>query len=264
MHKKRIIATTALALFLTTGSAFAATDHYVKKGDTLWLLAQKYGTSVEAIKKSNNLKTTMIYPGQKLIIPTGQTSSYTVQKGDSLFLIGKKYGLTAAQLMKANNLTTTMIYPGQKLVIPQGSLPASASRSGVKAGELVDWSKANKIFALYSKATITDVDTGLSFKVQRRGGSSHADVQPLTKTDTATMKKIYGGSWSWNRKAIIVNVGGRRLAASMNGMPHGEGAIKDNNFPGHFCIHFQNSKTHGTKRVDPAHQAAVKKAAGLI
>ena len=50
MHKKRIIATTALALFLTTGSAFAATDHYVKKGDTLWLLAQNYGTSVEAIK----------------------------------------------------------------------------------------------------------------------------------------------------------------------------------------------------------------------
>ena len=262
--QKSLLAATTLALFLTTGTAWAATGHYVQKGDTLWILATKYGTTVEAIKKSNNLNSDLIYPGQKLIIPTGQASTYTVQKGDSLFLIGKKYGLTATQLMQANQLTTTTIYPGQKLIIPQRSSQATVARSGIKAGELVDWSEAKKIFALYAKATITDLETGLSFKVQQRGGSSHADVQPLTKADTATMKKIYGGEWSWNRRAIIVNVAGRRLAASMNGMPHGDGAIKDNDFPGHFCIHFQNSKTHGSKKVDPAHQEAVKRAAGLL
>lgn len=264
LNKKGMIATTTLALLLTASSAYAAEAvHYVRPGDTLWLLSQRYGTTVNALEKTNSLKTTMIYPGQKLVIPTSaQTNSYIVQKGDSLFLIGKKYGITADQLSKANNLSTTMIYPGQKLIIPQagGFVPA---RSGVKTGELIVWSKANKLFTLYTKATITDVDTGSSFQVQRRGGSLHADVQPLTKTDTATMKKIYGGSWSWNRRAIIVSVGGKRLAASMNGMPHGSGAIKDNNFPGHFCIHFQNSQTHGTKQVDPDHQAAVKKAAGI-
>ena len=199
MRKKCIIATTSLALFLTTGSALAATDHYVRKGDTLWLIAQKYGTTVVAIEKTNNLKTTMIYPGQKILIPVEKTRSYTVQKGDSLFLIGNKYGLTSAHLMQANNLASTVIYPGQKLIIPQGSITLP-SRSGVKAGELINWSTANKLFSLYTKATITDVETGLNFQVQRRGGSLHADVQPLTKTDTATMKKIYGGSWSWNRK----------------------------------------------------------------
>ena len=213
--QKSLLAATTLALFLTTGTAWAATGHYVQKGDTLWILATKYGTTVEAIKKSNNLN-------------------------------------------------SDLIYPGQKLIIPQRSSQATVARSGIKAGELVDWSEAKKIFALYAKATITDLETGLSFKVQRRGGSSHADVQPLTKADTATMKKIYGGEWSWNRRAIIVNVAGRRLAASMNGMPHGDGAIKDNDFPGHFCIHFQNSKTHGSKKVDPAHQEAVKRAAGLL
>ena len=50
----------------------------------------------------------------------------------------------------------------------------------------------------------------------------------------------------------------------MNGMPHGAGAIKDNDFDGHFCIHFYASRTHGGNRVDERHQNMVLKAAGLI
>jgi hypothetical protein len=49
----------------------------------------------------------------------------------------------------------------------------------------------------------------------------------------------------------------------MNGMPHGGQSIKTNNFKGHFCIHFKNSRTHAGNRLDKSHQAAVKKAAGL-
>ena len=45
----------------------------------------------------------------------------------------------------------------------------------------------------------------------------------------------------------------------MNGMPHGSGPL-DNGFSGHHCIHFVNSRTHGTNRVCPLHQAAIKKA----
>jgi len=75
------------------------------------------------------------------------------------------------------------------------------------------------------------------------------------------MKKIYGGKWSWARRAIVVEVDGYRIAASMNGMPHGGQAISGNNFDGQFCIHFLNSRTHGSDRVDPDHQAAIKKAA---
>ena len=43
----------------------------------------------------------------------------------------------------------------------------------------------------------------------------------------------------------------------MNGMPHGTTTISDNDFEGHFCIHFKNSKTHETEVVDDDHQAAV-------
>jgi hypothetical protein len=98
--------------------------------------------------------------------------------------------------------------------------------------------------------------------VQRRGGSKHADCQPLTAEDTAVMRKIYGGQWSWARRAIVVSLDGKHMAASMNGMPHGAGAIKNNDFDGHFCIHFLNSRTHESNKLDSAHQAMVKKAAG--
>ena len=73
------------------------------------------------------------------------------------------------------------------------------------------------------------------------------------------MKSIYGGSWSWRRRAILILYNGHVYAASMNGMPHGTTTIS-NGFDGHFCIHFKNSKTHGTKKVDPDHQSAVTSA----
>jgi hypothetical protein len=96
--------------------------------------------------------------------------------------------------------------------------------------------------------------------VKRWAGANHIDAEPLTAADTATMKSIYGGSWSWNRRAILVKYNGHVYAASMNGMPHGTTTISSNNFNGHFCIHFYNSRTHETNRVDANHQNAVARA----
>lgn len=75
------------------------------------------------------------------------------------------------------------------------------------------------------------------------------------------MKKAYGGKWSWDRRAVFVTINGVNYAASINGMPHGDGSIKDNDFDGHHCIHFTNSRTHASNKVCPLHQAAIKKAA---
>ena len=105
--------------------------------------------------------------------------------------------------------------------------------------------------------TVKDVKTGKTFKCKRWAGANHLDAEPLTASDTATMKAIYGGSWKWNRRAILVQYNGHVYAASMNGMPHGTTTIKNNNFDGHFCIHFYKSKTHESNKVDPDHQEAV-------
>lgn len=130
----------------------------------------------------------------------------------------------------------------------------------------MDWWKSDiqKIFAKGVVATITDVETGLAWKEQRKGGTNHADVQPCTAADTAALKKAYKGKWSWDRRAIFVTINGVNYAASMNGMPHGNSSIKDNNFDGHHCIHMLSSRTHCSNKVCPKHQAMVKKAAAAV
>ena len=126
----------------------------------------------------------------------------------------------------------------------------------------MDWwtSDIQSIFSRGTIATITDVATGIAWYEKRTGGTNHADVQPVTAADTATMKKAVGG-WSWNRRAIFVTINGVNYAASMNCMPHGSDSIASNNFDGHHCIHFTNSRTHGSNKVCSLHQAAIKKAA---
>ncbi|KRE90469.1 hypothetical protein ASG89_09280 [Paenibacillus sp. Soil766] len=131
-------------------------------------------------------------------------------------------------------------------------------------GEMLPWEEANLVLPKYSSFTVVDLMSGLTFEGQRRAGSHHADVQPLTKTDSATLKSIYGGKWSWDRRAVLVKLDGRTLAASMHGMPHGGDGIPGNDFNGHFCIHFLGSVTHGSRSVDPAHQVMVHRAAGLL
>jgi hypothetical protein len=119
-------------------------------------------------------------------------------------------------------------------------------------GQLITWTDANNLLPRYSIFTVLDLDTGLSFQVQRRAGAYHADVQPLTNEDTKIMKKVYRGTWSWDRRAILIMSESGKYAASMHGMPHGKGALQ-NGFPGHFCIHFQDSITHRSRKMDYAH-----------
>lgn len=129
--------------------------------------------------------------------------------------------------------------------------------------DMMNWKEVNHLLPKYTKFTVLDVETGKRFKVQRRAGSHHADVQPLTTKDTKVMKRIYSGEWSWKRRAIIVIHKDRWIAASMHGMPHGAGALK-NNFPGHFCIHFFGSTTHRTNSMDLSHMLMVLKASGKL
>jgi hypothetical protein len=129
--------------------------------------------------------------------------------------------------------------------------------------EKLPWEQVNQKLPRYSKFIVEDLETGKKFKVQRRAGSRHADVQPLTSKDTKIMKAIYNGKWSWKRRAIIVHSKEKKIAASMHGMPHGAGALK-NNFPGHFCIHFYGSTTHRTNFMDLSHKLMILKSAGEL
>ena len=122
--------------------------------------------------------------------------------------------------------------------------------------EKLAWFGSEDVIPKGATVTIKDCRTGKTFTAVRWSGSNHMDTEPASRADTAVLKEIYGGSWSWRRRPILVKYNGHVYAASMNGMPHGTSTI-DNGFDGHFCVHFSGSKTHGTDRVDEDHQAAV-------
>ncbi len=203
---------------------------------------------------------------QNVSLSSRQTTvtRYTVQWGDNLTAIAQKFNVVVSELIQVNHIkNSNIIYVGQVLSIPGKSV--TSDRSGDRRfGQLMDWEQVNKMFPVGTDAIVTDLLTQKSFKVRRMGGSLHADVEPITATDTAMMKDIYGGQWSWERRAIVVTMDGQRIAASQNGMPHTiYDNIKNNNFKGLFCIHFYHSKKHYDEQQDTEHQAMVKKAAGL-
>ena len=160
----------------------------------------------------------------------------------------KKYGLTADGV--AGSATLKKIE----------SAVASAN-SGKMTTERLDWFNGGKnIIPNGAVFQIKDVSTGLIFTARRQSGGNHMDAEPLTAEDTAILKKINGGTFSWRRRAVLVKYNGHVYAASIYSEPHGTNTILDNNFDGQFCLHFYGSKTHGTDRVDADHQKCVEQA----
>lgn len=140
-----------------------------------------------------------------------------------------------------------------------------ASGSAKEMPEVIemDWFDTDVHSMVYKRggtAKIIDCKTGVTINIRRVGGYNHMDVEPLKASDTAKLKKLYGGEWSWDRRAVILVVDGKYIAASINGMPHGAEISTSNNFDGQFCLHTTNSRTHGTDRVDSAHQKCVRQA----
>ena len=126
--------------------------------------------------------------------------------------------------------------------------------------------------------TLTDVDTGRSFKVKIQSASgNHADIEPATSSDTSVLCSLYGVSTAdqlesrnkYQRRAMVVTSSNGRYQAigSIYAIPHGSDTVSGNNYDGQFCLHFKNSKTHGTDIVDDdpkGHQAMISAAATYL
>lgn len=273
---------------VTINSPQKETTHKVVAGDTLWGISQKYGVTIDDIKQTNNLNSDTLYIGQALKIqnqtltaPNEQTNSivqqqtsgtdsasyitHVIQKGDNIWDLGVKYGVPMYEILKINNMTqNSPLSIGQQIKVPVHQIPVQPTVSE-KHGEYLDWwTEAQYIYSIGKIAKVTDMQTGKSFMVKRTTGANHADNEPLTANDAAIMKQVWGGSYSWKTRPVIVEVDGRKLAASMSSMPHDVEYIKaENNFNGHFDIHFKNSTRHKDGLVDQDHQAKIKIAAGL-
>lgn len=155
----------------SNASGTTSQTYTVKSGDSVWLIANKYGISMNQLIQWNNIKNNFIYPGQKLIVSksatgsanTGNTGSnssannsgsssannntssntnasstsssyYTVKSGDSVWLIANKYGISMNQLIQWNGIKNNLIHPGQKLVVGKTGSSSSTNNSSSSTG----------------------------------------------------------------------------------------------------------------------------------
>ncbi|MEN1759570.1 peptidoglycan-binding domain-containing protein [Anoxynatronum sibiricum] len=200
----------------------------------------------------------------------------------------EQHGLTSDGIAGAKTLsmiTTFVQSPEQmaEVAVTRGSGSRVNANSQTEIKALSWFGEVEHLFARGDVATIVDVWTGLSYQVKRTYGTNHADVETLTKEDTAIFKKVAGGEWNWSRRPVIVEVHGLRIAASIASMPHagrddlpalqtvnnrsggfGKGTnldeVKGNNMHGHVDLHFVGSKGHSSGRVDADHQKAIQEA----
>lgn len=104
-------------------------NYSVIKGDSLYSIAKKYNTSVDEIKRINNLTSNSLSIGQNLKIPINESNNeesketiYLVKKGDSLYSIARSYNITVDELKRINNLTSNNLSIGQMLKLPSSDV----------------------------------------------------------------------------------------------------------------------------------------------
>ncbi len=102
--------------------------YIVKKGDTIWSIAEKFKISPQTIKWANSLESSLILPGQKLIILPVDGVLHIVKKGDTVSEIAKKYKVKPKEIIEFNNLSPDgKLFVNEVLIIPGGKIPTKKS-----------------------------------------------------------------------------------------------------------------------------------------
>lgn len=110
--------------------------YVVKRGDSLFSIANNFGVSVEALKNANGISGNLITIGQVLNIPTndktpGDYMIYTVKRGDSLWDIANQYNVSVNDIVDYNNLGTTLLQIGQQLLILNSTNVTEDDETGI-------------------------------------------------------------------------------------------------------------------------------------
>ena len=230
-------------------------DDYVPstKGQEASYTTLKRGSSGTAV---TNLVTELKLQGYY----TGAiTSSYTAAVEEAVKAFQKAKGL------KADGIAGSDTQHALFQTVPVGS--GSNAEFTFYPAEKVDWytGTINQEWAKGTNAKVYDVKTGIVWTARRWSGGNHAECEPLTAADTARLCKAYGVSKAseipWNYRPLLVLVGEHNYCASLYAVEHtseGDGVISNNNFTGTLCIHFTNSKTHGTGVVVKGHQEDIE------
>ncbi len=193
------------------------------------------------------------------------TTRYTTSVADAVRAFQRAKGLSVDGV--AGPATQHKLFG----TVPIGAGDTSSLTMTLYPAEKIDWYTGgiNELWARGSNYKVYDVKTGIVWWAHRWAGGLHVDAEPLTAADTARLCRCYGVTTSqeikdknlWQRRPLLVTIGTRTFACSLYGVPHNypEGdTISTNEFKGQVCIHFTNSKTHDSRKVDSGHEEAIQ------
>lgn len=179
------------------------------------------------------------------------TGTYDETTYSAVLAFQLRNGLTTDGI--AGKQTQTKLYSGNCITgdtaIPgEGGTGSGAGNGGgpaISQVKLLHWFddikptiKSGQVVLVYEPASNS------SFYLRLYSLGRHADSEPLTANDTAIMKAAWGGTFSWSEKPVYVRLpNGTWCIASMHSMPHLSGALDNNNFEGHLCVHFPRTMT---------------------
>ena len=214
---------------------------------------------------------------------TGSTVSYIQTALTALDYYDREitghYGKYTRDAVRAfqrdNNLTADGVCGPTTLAAIRTAYSGSSSATTTYNAKVykLDWSymKSNASalgIAGGSSMKLTDLTTGKSLNIHVQSTGNHIDAEPLTSADTTTLCEIYGvsspNSISYKRRPMMITTSKGQFLCSIYGQPHGAQDITNNGYDGQFCLHFVNSRTHGTNRVDTDHQNAINTAETLV
>ncbi|GAU77173.1 peptidoglycan-binding protein [Fusibacter sp. 3D3] len=202
-----------------------------------------------------------------------ESDAFTTLYGDQTIEAVKK--LQTASGLEADGVIGSSTFDIFKRYGILTNAVAVVSRGDQRNGEYLDWFKdvlpmaESKYGADYRgkiKIVIEDYQTGVKINALFSYGHNHMDIEPLTKEDTEKIKKLWNYKYDWTMRPVLVYYLDHVVAGSLAGMPHAGSTldrIGDNGMSGVCDLHFRNSRTHATNKIDERHQKQVRIAAGV-
>ncbi len=144
------------------------------------------------------------------------------------------------------------------------SIPFGPQLTGAPSvtGVAVSWNEVKELLSEGTPYAFTDFNTGSTFTMTLVSVNAHAEMECATAMDTQTFLTCFGGAFNYSKRPVVMQVGDRLIAASMQGEPHGQDTVPANDMTGHVCVYFSESLSHVGALPDVEHMNQVRKAAG--
>ena len=231
----------------TASSSGVSQTYTVRRGDTLFSIASRHGTTVAAIMQANRLGSYVIYAGQRLAIPgasssgtanssgavssgasqAGSGQTYTVRRGDTLSGIAARHGTTVAAIMQANSLRSSLIYAGQRLAIPGAGSSGTANSSGAAgsgasqagSGQTYTVRRGDTLFGIAARHGTT---VAAIMQANRLGSyviyaGQRLAIPGAGSSGTANSGTANSGAASGGGKRIVIDLSAQRMYVYQNG-----------------------------------------------